>query len=159
MKKNIYQIETSKLSGGFIIPLFISNDPNLDAISKYHLSSYLYASQLTDKIKLEEKHYDFECPLSGYLDELVKELTSMYYINVISRRINKGRIKINIEIHPWYLQYIDMNPFYDSYVIEYHHFLNNVVLPELVDDKIKEKLSNSIIEYSILSRLNYLNNV
>ena len=155
---SIFQTEISNFTGGLIIPTFILSDPNLDVVLMHHLSSYLCLSQFTDKIQIDEKHYDFECDMNGYLDELVKQLKSMYYINLISRRITKGRIKFKIEIHKWYLEYIDRDPFYGDYETEYHEFLNDVVLPELTDDKIKDTLLKCIFENYTRCRINYLIN-
>jgi len=146
---SIFQTETSNLNGGLIIPPFILTDPNLDVVLHYHLSDFLQIHQFSKgKIKLSLikcnccDHHERYCDIIDHLQE-------MNYINVISRKEMDDCSELKIKINPWYLQYIDMNPYYGDYEIDYFQFLKDEIIPELTDDNIKEKLLNSILDYSI----------
>lgn len=149
MKKNFFQLDTSNLISGLIIPPFICTDPILDKNLKYHLSECLQIHQISKgKIKLRAikcdccDHHERYCDRIDYLHE-------MNYIKVISRKEMDDFTDLKIKINPWYLQYIDLNPYYGDYEIDYFQFLREEVLPELPDDKIKEKLINTILDNSI----------
>lgn len=144
MKKNIFQINTSNFFGGSIIPSFIIEDPNIGTVIQEHLFEYLKIHQFSNgKIILRL----FNCNCCDHHEryrEMFDLLERLNYINVTSHMDFDDRMEFKIKINPWYLKYIDMNPYYGYYQKDYFEFLQEVILPNLSDENQKEKLINGI---------------
>ena len=123
-------------------------DPNLDMVLHYHLSEYLQTHQFSKgKIKLNV----FKCDCCDHLErycDMIDYLQEMNYILVTKKKERGTKTEMKIEINPWYLEYIDMDPYYGDYEIDYFQFLKDVVIPRLPETRIKEKLINTILDHS-----------
>lgn len=148
MKKNTFQIETSNFYGASIIPRFIVEDHNLDKETQFHLFEYLKKHQSTNgiiKLRL------FKCSCCNHDEryiEMFNHLEKMNYLNVVSKEKKSDRMEYKIKINKWYLKYIDMNPYYGNYQMDYFEFLQGMILPKLRDENQKEKLISSILDDS-----------
>ena len=153
--KNKFKRETFNLNGGFIIPPFIIADDNLDLEDKYNLSGFLQKHLiLGDKFIVRVFKCD-SCNSHEFFQEMVNRLQELFYVSVNFTDEIDDHLVFMIQINPWYLKYIKMNPYYGIYKADYFQFLNTVILPEIEDVNLRKELINTILDHSIKDDLDW----
>lgn len=153
--KNKFKRETFNLNCGFIIPPFIIADDNLDLEDKYNLSGFLQKHFiLGDNFSVKVFKCD-TCSRYEFFQEMVNRLQELFYVSVNSSAEIDDCLFFSIQINPWYLKYIKMNPYYGIYKADYFQFLNRVILPEIKDVNLRIKLINTILDHSIKDDLDW----
>lgn len=153
MKITLLELDYARLiGGGLIIPPYVMGDSIIGFDYTQIFSQILHMHIVY--------HGEIHFPCVGdnasdsevieFFDDCFDYLRVNNYIILKSKQVKKDEVNYFLQLHPWYLQYIETNPCYDpNYQIKYREFLKTEILPTITDKILFEQLSNQILDQII----------